>query len=269
MSERDTDIEFDFSDEPETQEAPRRERTPRPGPPRPPTRTPAGFTPLLRLVGLVAFAILLVILLVVGFQSCQASGNRSKYENYMKKVSDIGDDSQQIGRDLTNLLTASAVKEPALESKLAGLARRQELDVERARKITPPARLVDEHRDLIEALQFRVNGLVGLQRAFHSTASTKSTTTAADTLAGQAERLLASDVVYADNFKDPAKRVLESQGVHVTVPDSVFLENPQLASSRSLASILDRIRGATTGVTRGGLHGTGLISVKALPGNNE
>jgi len=265
MSERDTDIEFDFFDEPETQEAPRRERAPRPGPPRPPAGPPTGFTPLLRLVGLVAFAILLVILLVVAIQSCQANGERAKYENYMKRVSDIAVDSQQIGRDVTTALTASTLKEPALEQKLAGLARRQELDVEKARKITPPPRLAQEHMNLIEALQFRVNGLVGLQRAFHATAKTKNTGQAATTLASQADRLIASDVVWDDNFKDPAKRVLEGQGVHVTVPDSNFLENPELASSASLASILDRIRGAQTGVTRGGLHGTSLVSVKALP----
>ena len=88
---------------------------------------------------------------------------------------------------------------------------------------------------MIEALQFRVNGLVGLQRAFHATAKTKDTGQAATTLANQADRLIASDVVWDDNFKDPAKRVLESQGVHVTVPDSNFLENPELASSASLA----------------------------------
>jgi hypothetical protein len=270
MSERDTDIEFDFFDEPETQEAPRRERAPRPGgPPRPPAGPPTGLTPLLRLVGLVAFAILLVILLVVAIQSCQESGNRAKYENYMKRVSDIGVDSQQIGRDLTSALTSASLKEPALERRLAGLARRQELDVQHARDITPPARLEEEHRNLIESLQFRVNGLVGLQRAFHETASTKSTTEAATTLAGQAARLLASDVVWDDNFKDPARRVLAGQGVHVTVPDSNFLENPELASSGSLASILDRIRGAQTGVTHGGLHGTGLVTVKALPNGTE
>src|SRR5207245_6675013 len=248
----------------ETQEAQRRER-PRPGPPRPPVHPPAGLTPLLRLVGLVAFAILIVILLVVAIQSCQASGERAKYEHYMKRVSDIAADSESIGRDLTTALTASALKEPALERKLAGLARRQELDVQQARKLTPPARLEEEHRNLIEALQFRVNGLVGLQRAFHDTVSVKNTSEAAATLASQADRLLASDVVWDDNFKDPSKRVLAGQGVHVTVPDSNFLQNAELASASSLTSILDRVRSTTSGVTRGGLHGTGLVSVKALP----
>ena len=134
MGERDTDIEFDFFDEPETQEAPRRER-PRQGPPRPPVRPPAGLTPLLRLVGLVAFAILIVILLVVAIQSCQASGERSKYEHYMKRVSDIAADSESIGRDLTTALTASALKEPALERRLFSALPLRRADGERHRKL--------------------------------------------------------------------------------------------------------------------------------------
>ena len=72
MSSSDTDFEFDFFEEPETQEAPgRSERSLRrplgggrgPRMPRGPIRPRAGFTPLLRLLGLIAFAILIVVLL--------------------------------------------------------------------------------------------------------------------------------------------------------------------------------------------------------------
>jgi hypothetical protein len=71
LSERDDDIiDFDFFDEPATveQQSTQRGRIPRRrpagGPPRAPIRPPQGFTPLLRFVGLIAFAILIVVLLV-------------------------------------------------------------------------------------------------------------------------------------------------------------------------------------------------------------
>ena len=75
------DIEFDFFDEPETREDEPRRRAPRRsgdggGPPRRPVRPPAGFTPLLRLAGLIAFAILIIVLLVLWVQSCQGASNR-------------------------------------------------------------------------------------------------------------------------------------------------------------------------------------------------
>src|SRR5438445_540362 len=143
MSEFGDDIEFDFFDEPETREdTPPRQRTvrrPGGGPPRRPVG-PAGFTPLLRLAGLIAFAILIVVLLVV------------------------------------------------------------------------------------------------------------------------------SAVIWQDLFKAPATVELKKQGIGgVVVPASNFLTNADLASARSMVPVWQRVHGATTGGTPGGLHGTGLVSVKALP----
>ena len=79
MTERGDDFEFDFfEDEPETQDAAetQRVRMPRVGGPGRSTRPPTGLTPLLRLAGLIAFGILIVVLLVVWVSSCQGQGKR-------------------------------------------------------------------------------------------------------------------------------------------------------------------------------------------------
>ena len=47
--------------------------------PRGPIRPRAGFTPLLRLLGLIAFAILIVVLLLLWVQSCQEDKKRDAY----------------------------------------------------------------------------------------------------------------------------------------------------------------------------------------------
>ncbi len=65
MSERDSDIEFDFFEEPDTREGAAAEERPRRRGRRPPVRPPTGLTPLLRLIGLISFAILIVLLLVL------------------------------------------------------------------------------------------------------------------------------------------------------------------------------------------------------------
>ena len=126
MTERDTDIEFDFFEEPETREAARPERPPARGGPRPPIRTPEGFTPLLRLVGLIAFAIVIVVLLVYAIEGCQSSSKHAKYDNYMKQVSQIAADSHTIGTRLGSLLTQPGLKASDIQSKLAGLARSEQ-----------------------------------------------------------------------------------------------------------------------------------------------
>jgi hypothetical protein len=279
MSERDVDIDFDFFEEEEpTQESSRVERViRRPGPrgPRRPPRAPQNLTPLLRLVGLIAFAILIIVLLVFWIKSCQASSKSSTYKSYMSKISEVASSSQQIGRQLGDTLLSPGLKRAQLQGKIAGLARQEQLDVDRARAITPPGPLLTEQQAVIQALQFRVSGLTGLADALGSTASTKNTTKAASALASQMQRLLASDVIWADSFKAPAEAELRRQGVAGTndaggplVPDSRFLQNPALATASAMTTVVERLKGAATG-TQNCPCGTELVSVKVLPSGKE
>src|SRR2546421_10864926 len=103
MTERDTDIEFDFFDEPETEEATERVRTPRrppPGGPRGPVRPPTGVIPMLRLAGLFAFLILAPALLGVALRGCASSGRHGKYPNYVQDARGIAGRAARIGKGL-------------------------------------------------------------------------------------------------------------------------------------------------------------------------
>lgn len=269
MSERDTDIEFDFfEDEPATTEA-QSTRPARRGP-RPPIRPPAGVTPLLRLIGLIAFAILVVVLLVFAVQSCRGSQKRDTYEDYMGEVEEVGRQSQQIGNQLNNLLTDPAAKIAQIREQLAGLAQQQQQVVTRAEEIESPGPLRELHPAVIQSLQLRVSGLEGLDRAFQQTAQIRNANIAGRALALQARRLLASDVVWDDLFREPSREVLVDQDVRgVQVPDSNFLRNPDLANPSLMAAVWRRVRGAATGTSNCSPRGTGLISVKALPAGTD
>jgi hypothetical protein len=240
------------------------------GPRKPPLRlrTPQGVTPLLRLIGLIAFAILIVVLLVFWVDSCRGASKRNAYETYMQEVGAVATGSAQIGRELNTLLTTPGLRESALESRLRGLAQREEQYVTQAQTIDPPGRMRPYHEHVIEALQFRVSGLRGLEGAFRETArTTRDAGEAGTLLAAQAQRLVASDVIWDDLFKDPAKSELEAQSLGgIEPPDSNFLENPTLADARSMSSVWQRLRGASTGGgTTAGLHGNGIEYTKALP----
>jgi hypothetical protein len=266
MSERDADIEFDFFEEPVTREAARSVRPPLRGGPRPPVRTPQGFTPLLRLVGLIAFAIAIVVLLVYAVRGCQSSSKHAAYANYMSKVAQIASHSQSVGRQLATVLLTPGTKTADLERKLAGLARDESQDVAAARAIDPPGRLRAEHAHLIDALQYRYSGIIGMANSLAQAVRTKSVTGAGTLLEVPAERLIASDVIWDDSFKDPAKQVLQTQGVgDVRVPESHFVENADFYTASSLSSILGRLNGGNVTVKIGGSHGTSLISVTAMP----
>ncbi|TMM25074.1 MAG: hypothetical protein E6F97_03675 [Actinobacteria bacterium] len=279
MTEHDTDIDFDFfEEEPATEEASRPERVVRRqgpgGPPRPP-RTPQNLTPLLRLIGLIAFAILIIVLLVFWIQSCQASSKSSTYKGYMTKIAEVASSSQQIGRQLSQDLLAPGVKRTQLEQQVSGLARQEQLDVNRAQGITPPGPLRDEHQAVIQALQYRVSGLTGLANALSTTASATAVGKAAPLLTAQMQRLLASDVIWDDSFKGPSDAELKRQGVTGTndsggplVPDSTILQTDELASTSAMTSVLQRLRGASSAGT-GCPCGTGLTSTKVEPSGKE
>ena len=86
-------------------------------------------------------------------------------------------------------------------------------------------------------------------------------------LSAQADRLVASDVVWSDLFKQPAVAQMAHEGVTgVAPPDSTFVANPDLVTERSMSLLLQRLQGATTSSgSPTGLHGTNLVSVKATP----
>jgi len=281
MSERESDFEFDFFDEPETQEAQSRDRSlrrplggrnggPR-RPIRPPMRPAAGFTPLLRLVGLIAFAILIVVLLVLWVQSCQEDKRQDAYRDYVTSAGAVGEESQRIGRRLSDVLTTPEITPADLQTQLNGLANQQRLATNRARALDPPGPLRREHESMVEALDFRVNGLAGLAAAFRRTAGTQDATAAATLLSVQAQRLVASDVIWDDLFKEPAIAKLRQQDVTgVEVPDSNFVQTPDLASQRSMTPIWQRINNVGgTGGSTGGLHGTGIEGVRVRPGGQQ
>jgi hypothetical protein len=275
MSTRDEDIlDFDFfgEEEPPSWEepAPRdpgppRDRPPR-GPRRPRFRAPGNATPLLRLVALIALAILIVVLLAVWIEGCAAERKSERYRDYMSEIGAVGNASARLGQQLGTTLTTPGLNLEDLDAKLGGYVQTAENQVQRAQGLDSPGPLVGPNEGAVEALQFRVNGLRGLQTAFQQTADDTDASVAGEQLAAQTQRLLASDVVWSDAFQAPAQAVLEDEAIQgLDVPSSEFVTTDDLTNPSSLAAIWQRIQGASTGGTPSGLHGNGIAYVKALP----
>ena len=273
MDTPDDDLEFDFfEDEPATTEAPShsRVRLPRRGGRgtgiRRPTAPPRGITPLVRLLGLLAILIAALVVFGLLIQSCTSPSKEETYRDYMAKVGAVAQSSNQNGNELATELTTPGVKVADIENKLSGLAQQERQALAVAQRIDPPGRLRQLHQNMIQALQLRVNGIVGLAAAFRATAGSKSSGDAAQ-LVDPAQRLLASDIVWSDLFQAPANAEMKQQGVtDVAAPKSEFVANRDLITERSMALVLQRLRGASTGGTPTGLHGTNIVSTKVEPG---
>jgi hypothetical protein len=262
-----TDIEFDFFDDSPTAEASERERTPRRGP-RMPTRPPTGGQPsLFRLGILIAGAILLAVVLVIWVNSCRAGQKKGEYRDYMEAVAGRASESEQVGKQLNQLITTPGIKLQDLRDELDGLKQHAGQILTSARGLDPPGPLRDEQESLVEALEFRLSGLNGLAEAFSQVQGTRESGEAGRRLAIPAQRLVASDVVYADLFYEGSRAVMDKEGVKgIPIPESTFVQNADLASPTAWTLIVERL---TRSPKAGGLHGNQLAGVIVQPGQQQ
>jgi hypothetical protein len=267
--ETQSDIEFDFFDESPTVESSQRPeggpRKRRRLPTRPPS--PPGGPQLYRLGVLIAGAIVLAVILILVVNSCRNNQKVSAYENYVESVSTIAAQSEDLGKQLNTQLTTPGIRLEALREDVEGLRQQQEQILRRAQELEPPGPLLDQQASFVETMQFRVNGLDGLATALAQVAQTSDPEQAGQLLASQAQRLVASDVVYADGFQSPTETVLEEQGVsNVPVPASEFVQNPEFGSPTLWRQTVARL---TQAPQAGGLHGNGIQAVRAQPSGQQ
>ena len=285
MSERfpDEDIEFDFFEDDDTSEQSppdwlHEEQPEEAEQPRPLRRQQGGgggggtgLSPRGRLIALIGGAVVIAILLVFLILSCTDEGKAGHYENYMDDMTAVANGSDKIGRDLDAALTTPGIKPNQLATQLDGLADIQQQELSDAEAVKEPGALADEQAAALQSLSFRVSGMRRLADVFRSTAGSEDSSGAALQLATQANRLVASDVVWADLFRAASLAQMRSDGVSgVAVPESDFVQNPDFGSPAYWEPVFERVNGAATdggGTSTGGLHGTGIVETKALPSN--
>jgi hypothetical protein len=84
------------------------------------------------------------------------------------------------------------------------------------------------------------------------------------------QRFVASDVIWEDLFREPTRSELDNLNITgVNVPASVFLRNPDIATTASMKSVWQRIHGAATGGVNCTPRGTGIVSTSVLPSGTE
>ncbi|HLX31251.1 MAG TPA: hypothetical protein VKR79_00645 [Gaiellaceae bacterium] len=274
MNTFDDDTELGFFEEPRR---PQRHERRRPraqrGGSRPPA-PPPGAVALTRLAGLVALAIAVVIGLVFWVGSCQGQSKHDEYASYVARVLPLAQDSARVGTQLASVLGAANLSTSGLEARLQSWWHEEQLDYAAAQRIQPPGPLQSAHDQVLDAFQLRALGLAGLADTLEQARSKSpapSTATVASELAGQAQLLTASDIVWAQLYRLSATQVLSRQGVTgVIIPASQFVTNADIVSARSFSIVYQRLGTATTGGgTPSGLHGSALIGTQAIEGNNK
>src|SRR5438477_12845542 len=156
-----------------------------------------GLTPFVRLLALLAIVVALLVFFGLLLQSCASTSKHSSAKSYFDKVATIAKSSQDDGTAVANAVITPGAKATDLATKLRNYAEQERQNVSSAEGLDPPGKLRDVHRHLVEALQLRVSGVQGLADTFAKNPTSK-TQGEATVLSEQADRLLASDVVYTD-----------------------------------------------------------------------
>src|SRR5207248_6436408 len=143
--------------------------------------------------------------LVLWVQSCSGTSKSTQYKNYLAKVGQLASVSNRFGTSLATAIQTPSIKPAQLADKMDSLAQQQQVDLQAANRIKPPSSLSPEHRSLVEALQFRVDGLRGLASALRSGAGSTKVSETATSLTGEAQLLVAGDVVWEQDFRAPTQ----------------------------------------------------------------
>ena len=228
---------------------------------------PRNLTPLLRLIGLIALAILVVVLLVVWVEGCTADAKRDRNSTYLAEIGAIGNASARLGQQVSTLLTTPGLNQEDLDAKLGGYVQTADTQVQRAEDLNPPGPMVGPNTGAVEALRYRANGLRGPAERVPGDRRTRPTR-ASRVSSSSRRRSGCSRATSSGRTRSrrPPRRCSQDEGIEgLDVPSSEFVTADDLVNQGSLAAIWQRIQGASTGGTPTGLHGNRIASVKALP----
>jgi hypothetical protein len=210
------------------------------------------------------FAIALVFVIVLFVNGCLKSQKKQSLKDYNRNVSQLAQESDaQVSTPLFSSLTNAGGKSAlAVEVQVDQLRIQAQNIANRAKNLSVPGEMAAAQRDLLLALDLRVEGMTKIA-ALVPTALGGQRKQATTQIAGDMEIFLASDVIYSQRAAPLIQQTLGSNGIHgLTTASTRFLPNLGWLDA---ATALSRITGqpassSTTGIAPGN-HGSALIGV--------
>jgi len=222
-----------------------------------------------RLAVLAAGILVVILVLVLLARSCGGSSAESKNEEYLNQVKAALKKSSQAGVALNAILRAPRpLKSKAAVKQVKTAHDLMQQALNDASAIKPTKQAEAANPALIQALSYRVNGLQCLQQNLPQAYAAKQNVAGGKLLAPCMQRLLASDVVYADSYQARLNNDLSDAGVDVRAPDSVILPPASVntVTPAGAGLMLQRLKPGAQG---SGLHGMSLDSTVAQSGGKS
>jgi hypothetical protein len=216
-------------------------------------------------------AVLLILLLVFGIRGCLDSRKDRQFRDYASDVRAVVRGSNDISERLFDLLS-SPRRADALDVQTQVNAERADAEqlVQRARDTDHPGDLDEANGWLVEALQFRADAIEKIAAALpEALGGERGATDAVNSIAGQMQALLTSDVIYLQRTIPELASAYEERGIEERFPTDRFLPDLGWLEPETVDTRLSRIGGGEDSAAAPGLHGTGIQGVAAQPAGVE
>jgi hypothetical protein len=216
-------------------------------------------------------ALLIIVLLVLGLNSCLDNRKDRAFRDYASDVRAIARGSNDISESFFDLLSSPS-RADALDVQTQVNAQRADAEqlVQRARDTDHPDELDGAHNWLVEALQFRADAIERIAAALpEALGDQRGSSDAINAIAGQMQALLASDVIYLQRTVPRLVSAYDERGIEERFPTDRFLPDLGWLDPDTVQTRLGRISGGDSQSAAPGLHGTGIQSATVQPAGVE
>ncbi|MFL6049793.1 MAG: hypothetical protein ACJ738_08445 [Gaiellales bacterium] len=222
-----------------------------------------------RLGMLAAGIVVVVLVLLLLTRACSGSSATSKNQAYFNQVKTVLSKSDAAGAQLHDLLNSSQpVKLKQVLARLTTMRGEAQSAVTAATDLKPTKQVASLQPWLLQTLSYRVNGLDCMINQMPQAYHAKPAVAGGKLLVPCTQRMVASDIIYADSYATPAGDTLQKDGIDVQVPTSVFLAESDASAltPAGMAAVLQRWKPSSAAH---GLHGLSLDTVVAKQGDGK
>jgi hypothetical protein len=210
--------------------------------------------------------VVIVILLVVGINGCLDSRKDTAFRNYASDVRSLVTAEQDLSKRFFETLS-KPTRGDALNIQTQVNAQRVDAEqlVERAKDTSHPGDLSTAHGWIVTAFQFRADAIGRIANLLPTALGDKGKQAAIDSIAGQMQALLASDVIYSQRAIPALTSAFSKRGITERFPDERFMPDLGWLDPSTVGTRLEKLGGASSQAATPGLHGTSLESVAVQP----
>ncbi len=210
-------------------------------------------------------ALLVLILLVIGFKGCLNARKERAMEDYVRDSNELISLSKSESTKLFNALSAPNAQDQAVsrQNQANELRVESETIAERGHDLDVPDQLSSAQKYLLESLELRRDALALVAKELPNALAQEERRTSTARIAQSTQVFLASDVLLKSRYRVDLIDALDKENISATPPSKgvlTFVEDLNWLQPDYVADQIAGIRGAG-GTATPGLHGDGLGTV--------